>query len=942
VDNGACALRGREEELALVRATLQRVAGGSAGAVLITGTAGIGKSAVWERACDEARHAGFQVLTVRPTQAEERLSLAALDDLLAEQGPDLLLALPRPQRKVLSAALLLEESDAAPSPRALAVAFLSALRHIVASGPTVVAVDDIQWLDATSRDLLAYAIRRMTRLPVVLLLARRHDDAMPPSFGTLEASLPADRTQIPLAPLSFGAIANVVFDHVGVRLTHPMLRRVQDISGGNPLFAIELARSVIERRSRDGDDHTSGIDIDLPTTLREVVSERLKALPDRTRSALLVAAVAPDPTLGVIALTGFSATDLRPALVGGVADVSAAGRVSFTHPLLAAGVVDAAPRDVVRNVHRLLADHAFSAEARALHLACATPGPDAEVAEALDVAAVAARQRGATVAAAVLAERALRLTPDLDSSACARRASQAGWFHAESGNGARGSYLLHRGIALQPPGPRRAEAILRLLESPLFIEDPVSLGEEALAQGDEPEIVARLLSALSEIELVRGELESAHRHAERGEAVARALGDPRLWVAASVRLANLRALFGRDDEGALAAAMDVESRHGTVTNPTVRPTGIIGRRLLWHDDLEAARPLLEPLRAEALESDADAWSAGVGLYLTRLEVRAGNLALARSYADEAYDLAEAAGFTQILGASLAMQAWVAAHTGDLDAARALLARSADVTASVHDRWHGWYNSVTECLVEVSAGRWQAALDAIVNLGDELDASGLVEPGVFVFEGDALEAAATVHRSDIADQLLQRLERHPDRPRCAALASRGRAILAMQDGNLDRAMNLVETALAHHQNFTDPFERARTQVVEGSIHRRGRRVREARVAFARAAETFDQIGARAFARKATDSASRLGGRVASGGLTATEGAVADLVVLGWTNRQVAEQLVVTVKAVEGHLTHIYAKYGVHSRAELVRVHVPARATGEGSPSVPPIDSDSSAK
>jgi DNA-binding CsgD family transcriptional regulator len=247
----------------------------------------------------------------------------------------------------------------------------------------------------------------------------------------------------------------------------------------------------------------------------------------------------------------------------------------------------------------------------------------------------------------------------------------------------------------------------------------------------------------------------------------------------------------------------------------------------------------------------------------------------------------------------------------------LLAESFHLTESVQDRWHGFHNRVTRAMLDVAGGRHNDAIAAVGTLADELDEIGIRDPGIFLFEREAIEAFVAVGEEERARALVERLERTAvefARPRALASAFRGRALLA---GHSDEAFAAYEAALREHERFDDPLDRARTLLLFGIAERRARSLRAARGHLTEAAAAFEQIGARGFAARAHDELERLGGRRTSDGLTATEHRVAELVAQGLTNGEVATALVVTVSTVEAHLTRIYAKLGIRSRAQLAR-------------------------
>ena len=649
----------------------------------------------------------------------------------------------------------------------------------------------------------------------------------------------------------------------------------------------------------------------------EIEVDEVRLLVCGQAEALLALAATAEPSPALLESALGLTVDLEPVIEAGIIE-RVGDEFRFTHPLLAASLLEDTQPANLRRLHLRLADVISEPEQRARHLAAASTAPDESVAAELDRAAIRARARGALPAAAELAELALDLTGAKDVSVRARRAGTAGWFYAEVGDGVRGSDLMRLGIDLLPPGHERAEAIRLLLASPTRIGDPVGLAMEALAQsGDDELLQARLHFDLAEIQLVRGVFDDALDHARQACELARRVGDETLFITSSARTANLETLLDiGDPELALHEAIRLEGKLEAKTTSVTSPRNHLARRLFWRDDLDGSRLLFEELRELAIATYTDAWLPNVCLHLARLELRGGRFEVALRYADEAFELAENAGYPQVLGAALCTRALVAGYRGELDESHRLLALSNELTAEVGDVWHTLHNRVTLGLVAVSAGRYEDAVAGVGTLGAELDDLGIREPGVFIFEGDAIEACVALARFAEAEALIERLESHP-RARCRAVAARGRGLLLGVRGEIEAATAAFEESLCRHDEFADPFERGRTLVTQGTVLRRARRMREARAALESAHLLFEQLGARAFAARAQDELERLSGRRTAGGLTSTEARVAACVARGLTNKQVAGELVVTVRAVEAHLTRIYAKLGVRSRTELVR-------------------------
>src|SRR5438132_3039378 len=401
------AVVGRRRELELVERFLTRDLE-RAKALAIKGPPGIGKTTVWQAGVELAHAAGRQLLVARPTGAEASLSFAGLVDLLSAVDDALLFDLPSPQRRALAAALLRGEAPGGRvDRRAVGTATATVLSKLAAQQPTIVAVDDAQWLDRATADTLAFALRRLLDADVAVLCSVRTGDE---GQETFEAALPDNRrSELELSPLSLAAMHELIEARLGHSLPRPTIVRIREASGGNAFFALELAREHV----RSGGD--AGMHV--PRTVQELVRSRVARLPRRTRDALLLAAASSAPTTAVV-----SAGDLAGAEEAGVVRVDGDGRVHFEHPLVAAAIYESAPVSQRHEAHRRLVELAREPEVRARHLALATEGPDASVAAELDAAAAHTAARGAATAAAELARLALAATPPGDDEPRARRA----------------------------------------------------------------------------------------------------------------------------------------------------------------------------------------------------------------------------------------------------------------------------------------------------------------------------------------------------------------------------------------------------------------------------------------------------------------------------------------------------------------------------------------
>ena len=401
---GRYPLIGRDDELAAIEEQLE--ASDSALPILVfRGEAGIGKTALWQATIEQARKRGYRVLTSAPTEAERELSFAALRDLVGGSFDDVADELPAPQRRALAIVLLREEpSGDPPDQGVIAVALLAALRVLATRSPVLLAVDDVQWLDAASSASLAYAIRRLDG-PTLVVLSHRTGGGEPEVVLGLDRLSP-DRVRIfRVGALSVGAVSRLLHDRLGVTYPRPTLRRLHEVAGGNPFFALEAAASLGERPPAPGT-------FPVPTTLRELVRARLVALPAPTRRALLVVSALARPTVEIVAaaLGADPLPLLEPAFRERVV-LADGDQLRFVHPLFGASVHELATSADRREVHRVLAELVADPEERARHLALGTVERDGDVADAVEAGAVAAFGRGAPGAAAELAAQAFRLTP---------------------------------------------------------------------------------------------------------------------------------------------------------------------------------------------------------------------------------------------------------------------------------------------------------------------------------------------------------------------------------------------------------------------------------------------------------------------------------------------------------------------------------------------------
>ena len=809
---------GREVELERIERVLERTSGGPVG-VALEGAPGVGKTTVWREAVRASEERGYRVLVTAPAEPDALLSFAGLGDLFDGAVSEVMAALPDPQRRAFTAALSLEEASEPTAPEALPRAVLTVIRRLAAEGPMVVAIDDEQWLDRASGRVLAFALCRLREEPVCVVIARRpnSESALWPELGKGFGLTRPERVAV--SPLDLRTTDLLFRAQLGRTLPRPLLRRVHAECGGNPFYALAIAREL--------PPHAPAANIPIPRTLAEALRRRLARVDRPGREPLLVVAACSSPTLALLqaVLPDFALRDLDSAQRAEVVQISG-GNVRFTHPLLASAHLAAVSGARLREVHRALAAVIGDEEERARHLALGAEAPNEQLARALEQAADGADRRGAPESAAELLDHAVRLTPLKSAEERHLRSVTAARMHLASGDAARARHLLEELLPELPHGPIRARALLQLTDTrDDDYETYLGTLDEALSEaGDDHGVRGLIESSYSNTLVILGRYREAVDHAGRAAQCAKRARDPGFLAPAVAGKAAAAFWTGQAvDLDELEAAVELEDLSPQRTR--MLPSFALGQILSRTDDVPGGRLALERAVRRARRRGEDQDAAEALFHLLVLEWFAGDHEQARrnfaifEQGRGQYDFK----FEFLLAWA---ESFFAAGRGELTQARQKAQAALDMCLDRVSPNLDFWAAVTLAQVDVWSGLPQAAHERLGGLRESrlaggFGAIGFLTLGMWTVDIDALIA---LDRRDAADRVFDDLNRRARRAKnsnAQAIAHRCRGLMLGAQGRIPEAIGEMDAALADHARRTLRPELARTLVDKGALQRRAK-------------------------------------------------------------------------------------------------------------------------
>jgi DNA-binding CsgD family transcriptional regulator len=903
-------LQGRRTECAALDRLLEAARGGHSGVLVVRGEAGVGKSALLEYAREAASE--FRVTQAAGVESEMELPFAGLHQLCATLL-DRLDRLPPPQRDALGTAFGLT-SGTRPDRFLVGLASLSLLSDAVDQEPLLCLIDDAQWLDQSSAQVLAFVARRLKAESIALFFAEREPDELDALAGLPELRLEG---------LSDVHARELLGSVVSGPLDERVAERIVAETHGNPLALLELPHGSSPVDLAGGFALTAALP--LPSRIEESFRKRVERLPAESRCLLLIAAAEPigDPALLWRAAERFELGPEAAAPAEAAGLLTLGVRVTFRHPLLRSAIYRAASPEERRSAHRALAaatDPKIDPDRRAWHRAQDTLAPDEEVAAELERSADRARARGGLAAAAAFLEQSAALTPDPLLRA-GRKLTAA---QAKHEAGAPTAALKLLAAADEGPLDELQRARLERLRAQLAF---------ALRRGsDAPPL---LLAAAKRLEpLDAGLARETFLEALAAAIFAGRLGGGRgvLEVAEAARAAPpapqpartidllLDGLANRFTDGYAAGvlplrqALDAVSRDEGHSEDDIHWLWLACRIApdLWEDET------WHELATRQLQLARDGGALSVlplaATYRAGVHVHAGEFAAAAALIEEADAITEATGNAPLGYTSLVLAAWRGREAEALE----LIEASREDAAG---RGEGRAITLAEYATAVlynGLGRYREAL-AAAQRASEHDDLGLFGWALI----ELVEAAARDHEPQLAADALELLsERTGLTGTNWALGIEARSHALLDEGQ--GAEDLYVEATERLGRCRIKVHLARAHLLYGEWLRRQNRRIDARESLRTAHELFSTMGAEAFAERAarellaTGETARKRTADTRGQLTAQETQIAELAREGHSNPEIGAQLFISPRTVEYHLHKVFTKLEISSRNELQRV------------------------
>ncbi|MEU4394107.1 AAA family ATPase [Kribbella sp. NPDC023855] len=890
----------------------------TSGSVLLYGPTGIGKSATGRALVADRAKAGCRVLSAAPSQSEAGLPYVTLLDLLSNQLELAWQVLPDHLRQPLEVALLKASApDTVRDELAVRLAVLHVLRRLATAGPVLLVVDDIQWVDPSSLEVLTFCARRLTDGVQMLATEQVADGDLP----VMAEACPEPVLQLEVPPLTEPDVLALLRNRLSSPLPVRTARRIFTASAGNPFMALELGRAILR--------HPQGVSPNDPlpvsSRLKTLLGDRLADLTPATYELLLHAASSPRPTTNQLAQSLKRPVDaeLAEAEALGIVDVSSE-RLRFSHPLLREFVYAEATSAARRQAHAQLAAVVDEPVENATHRALATQEADTELAATIEAAAVVAGGRGALGAAATLWRLAAERTPVREQDDRARRLSSAADAAAAAGHLVESAEMARLAVQAATRPETKVAALLLLVDAAWpEREHRIALLAEAFeAAAGDPQLEARVRILRSNSAYFDRRLDDAQTDAQEAERLARQCGDVEALVDALSALSTVQIARGGEQTSDDLLEQAAELARGLpLTKAVVGARQMAAMRELFRGRTGEAIEQISALVEEVRAGGAVRWLASVLVSATAIYERSGRGADALAAGHECYQLMQDLGDEPEVGLVVACRAEWAGGTAPM--ARELAEAALEGCRLVgNEEWTG--PALTGVgIIGVLTGDPQRAVEAFDAIAESGEAAMPYDPAVIPWHADYAEALVAAGRLDDAAALIAEIRERAERlDRSVVLVglARSEALLIAKQGDPAAALELLEKTISTAGDHVYPLDLARCELTRGRVARQARRRSVARTAFLDAIEQFEAYGAPAWREVAETELARLDvpsrSRLPSE-LTDNELQIVAMVRDGSTNREIAAALYLSVKAVESQLTRLYRRFGVANRTQLLR-------------------------
>ncbi|MEU2391160.1 LuxR family transcriptional regulator [Streptomyces sp. NPDC007369] len=888
------------------------------GRALITGPAGAGKTELADSVAAAAEARLETVLTLAPEAADRWIPEASAAALLASVPCAALERLSGPQRTAI--ALLRRETDTPRAGRdhvALRLAVVEVLRALAERSPVLLVLDNAQWLDTESTDLLRFALR-LTPPEVRVLVAECVQGGTPVAEPLCGPGTPAIR----IPPLGADEVAELL---VRRGLPARIAGRVHQASGGNPRLALALGRSLAEAAgNRDGSAHHADT-LPLSGQAREVARRLLAEAPAEARRTLLLAALAARPTTALLRRAGRPDADaeLAEAERAALVTVGEDGAVAFTAGALPMALAADAGWPERAAGHAALAAAVDDPVQAVRHRALAVDTPDEWLAAEITRAAADCRRRGQRALAAELGLLAAERTPsDRPGEELARlvtAAEDAGW----AGRADLARRATRAVLARDASPSDRVRARLAVIDAAgqaLGTLDETFAHAMDEAEGDPALQAAVQLRIAWKHNLSDGDpVRSRDAAAEAGRLAALGGDTTAEAMALTVRARMGRILGDPDAEDILAEALALPAPEVPLGMRNA-PRYLAVRHALFDDRLDDARRRLLVLLPAVQRTGSAEDVFEVLRSLTETEQRSGRCRVAFAHARRALELTIEAGLSP--GPAWYVAAMAEALGGSFARAAGYARRGIQASEEERDQVFLSRSLYALGLVELATGEAAKAVATLRRVAELEAAQQVVDPSILRWHGELAEALVAADAPDEAAELIDEVRAVAaalGRAPVLAALDRARGLVLSAHGDAGAAVDLLRETAARFDTLGLPVERGRTLLALARVERRRRRRAPARAALRTAAEVFAQAGARPWAELAGEGPepvpAEAGPAVALAALTEAEARLALLVAEGASNQEAAAKLFVSVKTVEARLTRIYRKLEVRSRAQL---------------------------